>query len=270
MGHNLLVKLVRSDHDKPNLFHPLVQQERVARTTKTAEVMLETPSSKHQPKICPQPTFKTIEGHVQEIDYGVMERSVIGITEEPTITNMLIEKLLTEGISTVSIKGISHVKFLITFEDVEMKQKGIDFLRFLFINLKEAILLDSIVPRIAWIYVDGLPIFSWNREIWKRIIGDWGHIISGSEIKSQDGMFFNPKICIQTYKVIEIDETIKVTIKGLGYWVRIEELTHCFDSKEFTNLVEATKGPSKSFSTNTPSPTSRMRSQQMAVDMGQK
>lgn len=63
-----------------------------------------------------------------------MTRSIIGITVEPTSADILIEKLLTEGITFVSIKGISHVKFLITFEDVEMIKQGINSLRFLFIK----------------------------------------------------------------------------------------------------------------------------------------
>lgn len=114
----------------------------------------------------------------------MLERSIIGITEEPTTSEVLIEKLLAEGILVVNIQGISHVKFLITFEDVEMKQQGTNFLRFHFTTLKDATLLDSVIPRLAWLQGDGLPIFAWNKETWMNIIGDWGYLISGYEIKS--------------------------------------------------------------------------------------
>lgn len=90
--------------------------------------------NKDQPKSFAQPSFRTIEAHTKESDAEQMTRSIIGITVEPTSADILIEKLLTEGITFVSIKGISHVKFLITFEDVEMIKQGINSLRFLFIK----------------------------------------------------------------------------------------------------------------------------------------
>lgn len=53
-------------------------------------------------------------------------------------------------------------------------------------------------------------------------------------------MYFCPKLCIQTHKVLNVDETVKVVIQGLGYWVRLRESSNCFDSNEMLNARDNT------------------------------
>lgn len=104
-----------------------------------------------------------------------MVRSVIGKTRDDEWADILQEKIILQGLTSIKVKGISHRKFLITFQSKEdMDGSQMDILKQWFWHIGEATHLDLIPPRIAWIYCDGLPFTAWNLENWQSIIGDWG------------------------------------------------------------------------------------------------
>lgn len=121
------------------------------------------------------------------------------------------EKLIIEGFTFISIRGIPHFKFLITFRSEDMIDM-IDntFLKTIFVKMRNVQPTDLIVPRITWLICDGLPVVAWNDETIRNLIGEWGYLISKNKQIIVNKSFFNPKICIATMKVI---------VDGLGHWV---------------------------------------------------
>lgn len=71
-----------------------------------------------------QPSFRTINGKVNIETREVLSRSLIGITETAEWADMIQEKIRTMGLYYVSVKGISHHKFLVTFNDSEDKAQS--------------------------------------------------------------------------------------------------------------------------------------------------
>lgn len=93
-----------------------------------------------------------------------------------------------------------------------------------FTLIRRATHSDLILPRVAWLDCDGLPISAWNCNTWRNIIGDWGCLITECKKPLLNGMFFKLRIYIATRKV-KIKETLKVLIEGKGFWVTIREST---------------------------------------------
>lgn len=201
---------------------------------------IETKTSKEE-DLVEQPKFRTLQMQVDDTVKNEADRSMIGITASDQWPDVLQEKVSLSGLSEITIRGITHTKFIITFESTEvMCKENIQVLSSWFIEIKKWNHVDLVQPRLAWLYCEGLPISAWNETNLKRITQDWGQLISNDTIPLVCNMYQNRMIAIYTPKVMQIDETIKVMIEGKGFWVRLKEIGFCFDSRDI-------RSPSKEF-----------------------
>lgn len=98
-----------------------------------------------------QPKFNTIYAMKNDNLDEEIERSLIGVTKKDEWADTLQEKILTIGLR-VLVRGLSHRKFLLTFEDTEEKNNfDIVVLGDFFSSVKEVPLVDLIVLRITWV-----------------------------------------------------------------------------------------------------------------------
>lgn len=105
-----------------------------------------------------QPLHRTLEATINNELKEEIERSVVGITEEIEWADMLQERLNCLEFYGMKVRGISH-KFLLTFQEKEdISNANMDELLKIFKSIKEVTYLDLVVPRIAWVCCDGLPI----------------------------------------------------------------------------------------------------------------
>lgn len=175
-----------------------------------------------------QPSFRTIQGSISNGCQQLLNRSLVGSTKGSVQPDMLHAKILDRGFTFLTIRGLADKKFLISFishDDKELDTSGISDL---FLDIKVVEDCDLIVPRTTWIICDGLPLSVWNKETWELILADWGSLVTDFSDMSELATMTNGRVCIETHKVIPIDETIKVVINGLGYWVRIKETNLVF------------------------------------------
>ncbi|GJV46147.1 RNA-directed DNA polymerase, eukaryota [Tanacetum coccineum] len=76
--------------------------------------------------------------------------------------------------------------------------------------------------RIVWISVEGLPIKTWTRNTFAKIVTPWGKL---SEVEAEDDSLFPfKKLCMITRPNVIINDKIKVIVKGRVYWIRVREL----------------------------------------------
>lgn len=177
-------------------------------------------------------------------------RSVIGITNKDQWAYELQEKIRLAGYTWIWVRGISHRKFVITYPSIDEKiDMGENFLKDWFLEVKQWNHLDLIRPRLAWVHCEGLPISAWNEENLSMITEEWGQLVSSSHIPLICNMYQKKMICISTSKVLQIDETVKVVIQNVGYWIRLKEAHTCFDSRNIPtsqrqeiSLQEASSG----------------------------
>ncbi|WOG87204.1 hypothetical protein DCAR_0206427 [Daucus carota subsp. sativus] len=171
-----------------------------------------------------QPSFRTIVGKVDDEFKDILGRSLVGITKEIEWADSIQEKIIGLGCSFIRVRGISHKSFLLTMEeDIFKANVNIEFLYEIFTGVYKATHSDLIVPRLAWLDCDGLPISVWNNSTWSSIIADWGYLVTENNKPLISSMFSKLKLCIATCKVERIKETLKVVIDGEGYWVTIQE-----------------------------------------------
>lgn len=116
-------------------------------------------NNKFEPEIIQQPSFRTIHATTNKENMQEIERSLIGFTKQAEWADVLQERLLNHSIYGVQVRGISHRKFLLTFLDTEeMGSSSREELLDHFSSIREVRLLDLIIPRVAWVWCDGLPI----------------------------------------------------------------------------------------------------------------
>lgn len=174
--------------------------------------------------IVEQPLFRTINGTIDEDFKETLSRSLIGVTAGIEWADSLQERIVLQGYNFISVRGISHKVFLLVFDaEVFASNTNIEFLYEFFSSVHKATHADLIVPRIAWLECDGLPISAWNKTTWSNIIGDWGYLLSENRKPLKNSMYTKLRICIATSKVDKIKETVKVQIEGKGFWVCIKE-----------------------------------------------
>lgn len=176
-----------------------------------------------------QPTHGTVKLDLNPNTALELNRSIIGLTNEDNWADALQEKILLKTQIPTKITGIAQKKFLITFMSEEDKQVYSPLLDEWFIETKQVNQLDLIPPRLAWIYCDGLPFSMWNIENWNKILGDRGTVVNKNLTQTECGMLQNSRICVETYQVKDINETLKVTIGDMGFWIKIKESSICYE-----------------------------------------
>ncbi|KAK1397381.1 hypothetical protein POM88_007244 [Heracleum sosnowskyi] len=159
------------------------------------------------------------------------DRSLIGKTDQDEWADILQEKIRLSGFEGVQVRGISHDKFILTFL-LPVDKQNIGWLHKWFKEIKDFNNHDLVQPRLAWIHCDGLPISTWTRASWEKIIGDWGTLISDCNRVTPCNMFQKNMVCIETERVLHIEETFKVQIGEEGFWVKVKETKFCFDKRE--------------------------------------
>uniref|UniRef100_A0A166CS71 RRM domain-containing protein n=1 Tax=Daucus carota subsp. sativus TaxID=79200 RepID=A0A166CS71_DAUCS len=170
-----------------------------------------------------QPSFRTVQGTITPNCSKLLNRSFIGTTAETVQEDVLQEKILNRGFTFIQVRHLSDKTFLISYILDEDKDLEIDGIKDMFTSFKKVEDSDLVLPRTTWILCDGLPLSAWNKETWELILGDWGSLVSTFPENMEMFNKHNRMVCITTWKVIPIEETLKVMVRGLGYWVKIKE-----------------------------------------------
>lgn len=236
MGHNLLIKLSNREH-RSSSTTPAARYQANASQSSEQTSGIKNPSKRDMPTkkgnytnipekiLVQQPSHRTEQAMVNLDFKEELQRSLLGFTEEANWADMLQERLTSLDFYNIQVRGISHRKFLLTFADEdEVNNANMQELLKVFTSVKQVNYIDLVVPRIAWVWCDGLPILAWNKETWKKLVGDWGYLLTEHTKPLQNAMFQGLRLCVSTNKVDKIDETLKVMIEDKGFWIRMKEL----------------------------------------------
>lgn len=82
---------------------------------------------------------------------------------------------------------------------------------------------DLIIPRVVEVECCGLPVMAWieeNMRAYTKIIGEW---VSWSYQDEKDMSIFNPRIICVTNRYEEVDEKLRVYVKGKLYEIQLKE-----------------------------------------------
>ncbi|GJX99835.1 hypothetical protein Tco_0356854 [Tanacetum coccineum] len=76
--------------------------------------------------------------------------------------------------------------------------------------------------RVVWVDIEGIPLYAWKRETFKKIGKKWGETVDIED--SSDSTFGRKRLCIITKHPTSILETFKIIVKGRVFMVRAKEL----------------------------------------------
>lgn len=98
---------------------------------------------------------------------------------------------------------------------------------------------DLNFPGKAWLYCDGLSLL--NQANWEFITKEWGTFVNVEAQDPGEDYVVNPMICIYTYQVKKIKETLKVSVEKASFWIVIREILRRFNVFSPLNLVHEEK-----------------------------
>ena len=75
--------------------------------------------------------------------------------------------------------------------------------------------------RIVWVDIEGLPIRAWSKAAFRKIIAKWGNVMHLDDMLGED--LYKNRVCMLTTYQHIISDTIKVSVDGEFFTVRVKE-----------------------------------------------
>ncbi|GKB41782.1 RNA-directed DNA polymerase, eukaryota, nucleotide-binding alpha-beta plait domain protein [Tanacetum coccineum] len=175
----------------------------------------------HQQPVTTTPTLVLDDSCLKDGDFSSsLMCQIKDVTAIPNLHIILSE----EGFQSIHITYLGGLWVLIKFESFDVFEKfrkhvGISSW---FSSIKP--LINSFVSneRIVWISIEGLPINAWTSNTFSKIAQKLGDLIVWED--SEEMSLSRKHLCLKT-KVHEIiNESLKVIIRGVVYWIHAKEL----------------------------------------------
>ncbi|TYI19165.1 hypothetical protein ES332_A07G145500v1 [Gossypium tomentosum] len=139
------------------------------------------------------------------------------------------------GFGDICVKRIQGNFFLIEIQDEELleilKQREWSYLKEFFINIVPWLEILVFFERITWIEVSGVPMHCWNYEMFKRIAGKWGNLVSIGENLLGTNNFEKVEMLISISQVKKIDEMVLLEVGDVRFPVSVREVGWSEDIK---------------------------------------
>lgn len=175
----------------------------------------------HTNLITSTPTLVLDDSCLMDRDFG--NSLMCQVKEVTAIPNLQII-LSEEGFDSFKLTYLGGLWVLIKFGSCDILEKfrnhvGISSW---FSSIKPPINTFVSNEIIIWISIEGLPLNAWTCNTFSKIAQKWGDLIVWEDTEE---VFLSRKhLCLKT-KVHEIiNESFKVTIKGVVHWIRAKEL----------------------------------------------
>ncbi|PPS04722.1 hypothetical protein GOBAR_AA15947 [Gossypium barbadense] len=131
------------------------------------------------------------------------------------------------GLGEIRVKRIQGNHFLIEIPDDELfeilKQREWSYLKEFFIHIASWTEKLVFTERVAWIELSGVPMHCWNYEIFKRIAGKWGTLVSMGENWSSANNYEKVEMLVSISQVQKLDETVLLEVGEVRFSVSIRE-----------------------------------------------
>nr|GEV66188.1 RNA-directed DNA polymerase, eukaryota, reverse transcriptase zinc-binding domain protein [Tanacetum cinerariifolium] len=180
----------------------------------------------------PSPALDLDDSCILEKDMSCL---LMGKIKDINALSNLYVILANEGFEQVNLTYIGGVWVLIDTSSTSSKEKISKHVRVAswFKELLPA--SDSFVSenRLVWISVEGLPMRTWTRNTFAKIVSPCGSLLEVED--EEDSSLPYKKLCVILKPHTVIDYKIKVIVKGHVYWIRVKELEAW--SPDFSNYL---------------------------------
>lgn len=169
--------------------------------------------------------FEYIEAETDPNIEEVFEKSLVGISEEEQCPNELLDWLISENIKNVKVLMVNKKKFLFALDQYEGEVDLLkNILKARFFKIRDFVMEDYIMPRIAVVECVGLPMNAWiedNLKGFSKSLGEW---ISWRFQNNEKRLVHNPLVEIHTIQYELIKEEMCVLVNGVKYKVSFREI----------------------------------------------
>lgn len=115
--------------------------------------------------------FLTIKGSKNSNVEEVFSRSVIATTQSLLLSNCILDHILMEGVTCLSIKPLWGIIHLVTFETIEYKKAmtECEWLNRWFMDVRNVNSMSSAKWRETQLRIYGMPLHGWGSEIFYKV-----------------------------------------------------------------------------------------------------
>ncbi|GAU20898.1 hypothetical protein TSUD_120900 [Trifolium subterraneum] len=166
-----------------------------------------------------------------EEDRSWAKKGLVGIVNHPEEVQMLQQKMLDVGLSTIRIIPMGGRKVFIQpseDEDLwELIKDAEEYFNHWFVKIKEWNPSEVSVDRVVWIRIFGTPVHAWKEDFFKKMVESFGELLVLDWDTSQKRRLDFARVLIKTSYSSFINHVEKVKIDSLFFMVRVlEELEY--------------------------------------------
>ncbi|PPS00907.1 hypothetical protein GOBAR_AA19754 [Gossypium barbadense] len=176
-----------------------------------------------------------VQCHVEDELLWKYKKCLVGEVALFCELKSLADRITRMGFGDICVKRIQGNFFLIEIQDEELleilKQREWSYLKEFFINIIPWLKILVFFERITWIEVSGVPMHCWNYEMFKRIAGKWGNLVSIGENLLGTNNFEKVEMLISISQVKKIDEMVLLEVGDVRFPVSVREVGWSEDIK---------------------------------------
>ncbi|MCH84634.1 DUF4283 domain protein, partial [Trifolium medium] len=166
-----------------------------------------------------------------EEDRSWAKKGLVGIVNHPEDVQMLQQKILDVGFSTIRIIPMGGRKvFIQPTEDEDLWaviKDAEDYFNHWFVKIREWNTSEVSVDRVVWIRIFGTPVHAWKKDFFKKIVESFGEFLVLDWDTSQKRRLDFARVLIKTSYLSFINQLEKVKIDNLFFVIRVlEELEY--------------------------------------------
>ncbi|GJX56953.1 RNA-directed DNA polymerase, eukaryota [Tanacetum coccineum] len=173
------------------------------------------------PLISPSPALVLDDGCINECDFS---KCTMGRVKDLNSVANLKVVLAEEGFEDVTPFYLGGRWVMFECNTVKVKRNLMNHTGFCswfhdILEVPQDFVSDE---RVVWVDIEGIPLYAWKRETFKKIGKKWGETVDIED--SSDSTFGRKRLCIITKHPTSILETFKIIVKGRVFMVRAKEL----------------------------------------------
>lgn len=164
---------------------------------------------------------------------------MVGFTKIEENADKVDCKIKELGITDVKILKLNELKYFLAKENSEeWLSTEKELLQSWFKKVRDLNSKDLLIPRIVWVECVGLPIIAWKEENLKAYMNNLGEWICWEFEDKVGRRIFNPRICISTINMKEINTEMTILVRGVQYDIRLKELKDIGMNMGFQNSFD--------------------------------
>ncbi|GJY95397.1 RNA-directed DNA polymerase, eukaryota [Tanacetum coccineum] len=166
------------------------------------------------------------DGCIKDCMEKNLEDSILAKVKDLSVISELLKHMSSEGFDDVGLRYVGGRWVWLEFDSMDQVEsvKTSKALKEIFLEFKDV--SHDFIPdeRCVWIDLVGLPLASWDPEVYKKLGGRWGSSVFTDMVS--DGPMSHGKVCVLTESLHRVIESFIVSYRNRTYRIIATEFAY--------------------------------------------